>query len=149
MHVWFLLINNTNEYATACFGTARRHSDFSLRAVELLGTVHLEHRGFLRRWGANSSKKILTSKYNKQTKDGKGQLNSQVIKFMKLRSDHLTSISLSFSLGVLQLLTCFRKVGVQLHLYSLLRKMFAAKKGRGGHPPGPSWCYVHGFWRPP
>lgn len=89
---------------------------------------------FLSRWGANSSKKILTSKYNKQTKDGKGQLNSQVIKFMKLRSDHLTSISLSFSLGVLQLLTCFRKVGVQLHLYSLLRKMFAAKK-REGRPP--------------
>lgn len=92
---------------------------------------------FLCKEGANSSKKILTSKI-KQKKNGKGQLQSQFIKFMKLRSDYLTSISLSFSLVFLQLLHASKKVGVQLHLYSLSRKMFAAKKGRGGHPPGPS-----------
>lgn len=65
---------------------------------------------FLSGGGANSSKKILTNKIN-QKKNGKGQLNSQIIKFMKFRSDHLTSISLSVSLVFLQLLTRFQKSG--------------------------------------
>lgn len=57
---------------------------------------------------------------------------------MKFRSDHLTSISLSFSLGFLQLLTCFRKSGgATTSLFTFKKKVFCDKK-KGGEATLPA-----------
>lgn len=88
--------------------------------------------------GQTHQKKNLTNKIKPKKKNGKGQLNSQIIKFMKFRSDHLTSISLSFSLGFLQLLTCFRKSGgATTSLFTFKKKVFCDKKKEGRPPSRP------------